>query len=137
VTAGFTTEERELVDLAVAGSYRDAMRSFAKLRALELWYIHIDRNLEEVVKEWSARVSREQLKQLERNLAKARAKDSLRAFNKLTKVVDGRPRIIHDPPLIVPIEELAQADDPQGLDMAVQAIVRSHRRTLPRDRRRL
>ncbi len=68
---------------------------------------------------------------------KARAKDSLRAFAKLTWLVDGQPRIIHDPPLIVPIEELARSDDLEGLDAAVRAIVRSYRRSLPRDRRRL
>ena len=40
------------------------------------------------------------------NLAKARTKDSLKAFAKLTHVVDGEPRIVSDPPLIVPIDEL-------------------------------
>jgi uncharacterized protein (DUF2252 family) len=81
---GFDVEQRESVDLAVARSYREAMRSFAELRALELWYIHIDRDLDKVIKEWASRVSRKHLKRFERNLAKARAKDSLRAFAKLT-----------------------------------------------------
>ncbi len=134
---GLDAEQRESVDLTVVRSYREAMRNFAELRALELWYIHIDRDLEEVVREWASRVSRKQLKRFERNLAKARAKDSLRAFDKLTQLVDGQPRIIHDPPLIVPIEELARSDDPEDLDAAVHAIVRYYRRTLPRDRRRL
>ena len=39
-------------------------------------------------------------------MAKARSKDSLRAFDKLTEMVDGEPRIAPDPPLIVPIEDV-------------------------------
>ena len=101
---GFDGVARRSVDLAVARSYREAMRSFAELRTLELWYVHLDRDLEEIVREWASRVSRKQLRYFERNIAKARAKDSLRAFAKLTRVVDGHPRIVHDPPLIVPIE---------------------------------
>ncbi len=41
-------------------------------------------------------------------VAKARTKDSMRAFAKLTHLVDGERRIISDPPLIVPIEELVR-----------------------------
>jgi hypothetical protein len=134
---GFDGVARRSVDLAVARSYREAMRSFAELRTLELWYVHLDRDLEEIVREWESRVSRKQLKYFERNIAKARAKDSLRAFAKLTRVVDGHPRIVHDPPLIVPIEALAGADDPQKLAGAVDAVVHYYRRTLPRDRRQL
>ena len=33
----------------------------------------------------------------------------MHAFEKLTHVVDGEPRIISDPPLIVPIDELLPA----------------------------
>ena len=47
-----------------------------------------------------------QAKQFEKNMAKARAKDSIKAFNKLVQVVDGRPRLVGDPPLIVPIDDL-------------------------------
>jgi hypothetical protein len=113
------------------------MRSFAELRTLELWYVHLDRDLEEIVREWASRVSRKQLRYFERNIAKARAKDSLRAFAKLTRMVDGHPRIVHDPPLVVPIEALARADDPETLAAAVDAALHYYRRTLPRDRRRL
>ncbi len=134
---GFDTKQRTSVDRAVVRSYREAMRHLATLRAAELWYTRIDRDLERVVKDWAARLSAKQLKRFERNLAKARAKDSLRAFAKLTRRVDGRPRIVHDPPLIVPIEELASADDPEEMDAAIDAIIHHYRRTLPRDRRRL
>ena len=46
------------------------------------------------------------MKRFEKNVAKARSKDSMKAFNKLVQVVDGRPRLVGDPPLIVPIDDL-------------------------------
>jgi uncharacterized protein (DUF2252 family) len=134
---GFDGVALRSVDLAVARSYRESMRSFAELRALELWYVHLDLDPEKIVREWASRVSRKQLRYFERNIAKARAKDSLRAFAKLTRVVDGHPRIVHDPPLVVPIEALARADEPETLAAAVDAVLHYYRRTLPRDRRRL
>jgi hypothetical protein len=51
--------------------------------------------------------SPKELKRLEDNVAKGRAKDSMKAFAKLTTIVDGEPRITGDPPLIVPIEDVA------------------------------
>jgi uncharacterized protein (DUF2252 family) len=71
---------------------------------------------------------------MEKNLAKTRAKDSLRAFSKLTTTVDGEPRIISDPPLLVPIEDLAGAED---LEAFARTVNRGYRRTLQGDRRHL
>ena len=48
---------------------------------------------------------------MDRNIEKARTKDSLKAFAKLTQVVDGEPRIVTDPPLIVPIHEIVSDVD--------------------------
>ena len=73
----------------------------------------------------------------ERNVAKARTKDSLKAFAKLTEIVDGEPRIRSDPPIVVPIEELIPADDLPRWQEYVTGVIRSYRGTLPRDRRRL
>ena len=56
----------------------------------------------------AAQATAKELKRFEQNLAKARTKDSLRAFAKLTTTVDGEPRIVGDPPLIVPVEDLAR-----------------------------
>ena len=71
---------------------------------------------------------------MEKNLAKTRAKDSLRAFGKLTTIVDGEPRIISDPPLIVPIEDLAGGRD---IEEFARAVNRGYRRTLQGDRKHL
>jgi uncharacterized protein (DUF2252 family) len=133
----FTAEQREPINLAVGRAYREAMRQLAELRTLELWYLNIDRDLEAIVSEWAARLSPKLLKRFEGNVAKARAKDSLRAFAKLTRRVDGQPRIAADPPLIVPIEDLTSSEDPERLEAAVHEIVRSYRSSLTPDRRRL
>jgi uncharacterized protein (DUF2252 family) len=132
---GFDAKQRLAVNLAVTRAYRKAMRDFAEMRTLDLWYARLD--IEEITKRMAAEASSKQLKRFDRNLSKARAKDSLRAFSRLTQVVDGRPRIISDPPLIVPIEELLDDKSRGALEDTVRTVIRSYRRTLPSDRRRL
>jgi hypothetical protein len=104
------------------------------MRALDLWYVRLD--MDAVAKQWASQASGKQLRQFDRNLDKARAKDSLRAVGRLTEIIDGRRRIISDPPLIVPVEELF-ADHGAAIDRAVRSAVSAYRRTLPSDRRRL
>jgi uncharacterized protein (DUF2252 family) len=132
---GFDAPARQAANLAVARSYRNAMREFATMRALDLWYARLD--VEELSARWGASASPKQLKRFERNVAKARAKDSLRASSRLTEMVDGLPRIIRDPPLIVPIEDLLPPAERLELEQAVRMIIRSYRRSLPSDRRHL
>jgi hypothetical protein len=135
---GFDVGERRRINATVARAYREAMRSFAAMRNLDLWYARVD--LEEMLARFAPEVTRKQAKLAERNVAKARAKDSLKAFGKLTRMVDGEPRIISDPPLIVPIEEVAAASGIDGfgeLETSVRDVIRSYRQTLPDDRRRL
>jgi len=127
--------ERARVNLAVARSYREAMREFAGMRALDLWYVRLD--IDDIAREWAAQASGKQRKRFDRNVAKARAKDSLRALDRLTEVVDGQPRIISDSPLIVPIEELVSEDQRVGLEDTLRDVIRRYRRTLTGDRRRL
>ena len=62
------------------------------------------------VARYQATVSRKMLKRAEKQLAKARTKDSMQALERLTHEVDGEPRISADPPLIVPIADLWPAD---------------------------
>ena len=106
------------------------------MRNLDLWYARLD--VEALIKDIESSLSPVALARMERNVAKARTKDSLKAFSKLTHLVDGEPRIISDPPLIVPIDELARRGrcDPERSE-AIQLLIRSYRRSLPSDRRRL
>src|SRR3954463_6678639 len=132
---GFDAKQRRLVDLAVGRSYRKAMRGFAGMGALELWYARID--VEDLVKQWATRATAKQRKRLDRNVAKARAEDGRRPFDGLKKLVAGEPRIVSDPPLIMPIEELVSTEDRAGLEDPLRTVIRSYRRTLAGDRRRL
>src|SRR3954469_3391289 len=122
-------DRREAVTRAVL-SYRETMREFADMRMLDVWYARLE--VEDLFARWSVRGS-EQRKTLE----KARGKPSLRAFSKLTHEVDGRPRIISDPPLIVPIEELVEGTDEQQLEDVMVKLLGDYRTTLPDDRRTL
>jgi uncharacterized protein (DUF2252 family) len=132
---GFDAKQRAAVNRAVSRSYREAMRDFAGMRTLDVWYARVD--VEEMTRDWAAQATDKQRKRFERNVAKARAKDSMRAFDRLTHLVDGEPRIISDPPLIVPIEELLPPNERDALEEGLRAIVRSYRRTLTGDRRHL
>ena len=91
--------------MASAETYRQAMRGFAEMRNIDVWYarMDIDRAMVELGIPTLCRSACERTKA---GMAKARTHDSLQALNKLTKVVDGRHRIISTPPLIVPIEEV-------------------------------
>ena len=93
---------------ASVGEYRTAMREFASMRNLDVWYSRLQ--IREGLPQLHALLSKKGLKEAERLVEKARTKDSLQAFDKLTHVVDGEPRIVSDPPLIVPIEELLTAE---------------------------
>jgi uncharacterized protein (DUF2252 family) len=131
----FAAAERERINTTVARAYRVTMRELAAERNLDLWYARID--VDEVTRQFTAQATGKQRKRLEGNLAKTRAKDSLKAFSKLTAMVDGEPRIVSDPPLLVPIEELADTAEAQVLQDFVHAVIHSYRSTLPADRRRL
>jgi uncharacterized protein (DUF2252 family) len=132
---GFSTKQRAAVVLAAVGAYREAMRDFAAKTNLEVWYAHLD--IEKTLAEYKSQLTPRQRAVTSDALAKARTKDSLRAFAKLTHVVDGKPRIISDPPLIVPIEELTGGGDWEKIDQELRVMFRDYRRTLTTDRRRL
>jgi uncharacterized protein (DUF2252 family) len=92
-----------------------------------------------MVAELRAQKDKKQAKAAERGVAKARTKDSMKAFAKLTHMVDGEPRIISDPPLIVPIAELAGEAglNPDEITAGVLELYRGYRRTLQPDRKTL
>jgi len=81
-------------------------------------------------------LTKDEAKRLEQNVAKGRTKDSLKAFAKLTTTVDGETRITADPPLIVPIEDIV-GEQAARLGDFLRDVIRSYRRTLAGDRRRL
>jgi uncharacterized protein (DUF2252 family) len=132
---GFPAKARETITSTVSRSYRESMRAFAAMRNMDQWYARID--VETELAKFASQATAKERKRAERNLEKARAKDSLKAFGKLTHVVDGEPRIVSDPPLIVPINELAGDVPAADIHEALRLLIRSYRRTLSRDRRLL
>jgi uncharacterized protein (DUF2252 family) len=117
---GFSVAEGEAAALSAAGTYRTAMAAFASMKELDVWYARLD--VDEFEKRWSSQISKTARRRLDKNLAKARNKGSLRALEKLTERRDGKLRIASRPPLLVPIDELAERE---GLDpTAIGALMR-------------
>jgi len=132
---GFKDKDRRTAVLAGVKSYRDTMRSFAAMTNLEVWYAHID--MEEMLPTIKANIPPKRAKLLDKVLAKAKSRDSAQAYGKLTEEVDGQPRIISQPPIIVPIRELFEGEQRQRAEVEIAQILRSYRRTLATDRRHL
>jgi uncharacterized protein (DUF2252 family) len=132
---GFDAKQRRAINLAVARSYREEMARFAGMGNLDTWYARMD--VDDVAQQFGEQARPQQLKEYQRDVARARTKDSLKAFTKLTEVVDGRPRFVSDPPLIVPVEEVAGPDEAHQLDDYVRGLIRTYARTLQGDRRNL
>jgi uncharacterized protein (DUF2252 family) len=128
-------QRREIVSAAVA-RYRRAMRDFAAMTNLDVWYAHAD--MDQLRKQFESQLQPRQRKAVAKGLAKARTRDSMQEVAKLTRVVDGRPRIISDPPLLVPIDELMPKEtDRTAIEEQLSSLIAKYRRTLETDRRYL
>jgi uncharacterized protein (DUF2252 family) len=132
----FSGKQRRAIVAATVASYRRAMRAFAGMSDLEVWYAHAD--MDRLQSEFGSRMKARQRKQVSKGLAKARTRDSMQEVGKLTQLVDGRPRIISDPPLLVPVSELlgSQADR-KLIESELSDLIGRYRRTLETDRRYL
>ena len=86
---GFTDKKRRAAVVAGVNEYRTAMRSFARMPNLELWYAHID--VEQRLPEIKAEVPPARAKLFDKAIAKMKTRDSMQAFTKLTEMVDGEP----------------------------------------------
>jgi hypothetical protein len=121
--------------LAAVRAYREAMRDFAAMRNVDVWYARLD--AQTILARAGDRVSARQRKVFERTIEKARTKDSLKALSKLTERVDGTLRMVSDPPLIVPVENLFDGDAEVAIEEEMHALLRLYRRSLKSDRRQL
>jgi hypothetical protein len=132
---GFPAKARRKIALAAAEGYRTAMRGFADQPLLEVWYAHLD--IEQAIGQFRSQLKAKRYKVTEERLAKAHTRDSMQALGKLTTLVDGRPRIISDPPLIVPVEELYPDMEAAALNEQLRDVLGKYQRTLQSDRRHL
>lgn len=139
---GFNGKNCRKTALAAVGSYRAAMRAFAAQPILSVWYAHL--NIEDALRQFKSTLKARELKQDKARLkaaeglvSKARTRDALQAVGKLTTVTGGRRRLVSDPPLIVPIEELSGQLDVRKLRGLIDGMVADYRETLQSDRQRL
>jgi uncharacterized protein (DUF2252 family) len=129
---GFSRKQRRAAIAAAAAEYRRATAGFARMREIEIWYARL--SVAAIRKRYRSQATAKQVRRFEKNLAKARNKDSLRALAKLT-VRDGDSlRMASRPPLLVPIEEAAAAAGTGAsagrIEDAVRQVLSSYRRTL-------
>ena len=133
---GFTGKQRREIVTAAVGRYRQAMRSFAGMTNLAVWYAHAD--IDQLRAEFNAQLNARQRKAVDKGLAKARTRDSMEQLGKLSRLVDGQQRIISDAPLLVPIDELlAEQRDRAAFVSQISDLLGKYRRTLETDRRYL
>jgi uncharacterized protein (DUF2252 family) len=133
---GFPAKKRRQIVTDTASSYREAMRAFAGMSDLDVWYARAD--MDELRAQLGDQLKARQRKAVDKGLTKARTRDSMQEVGKLTRMVDGRPRIISDPPLLVPIDELIPAEvDRATLESQLTELIGKYRRTLETDRRYL
>jgi uncharacterized protein (DUF2252 family) len=104
---------------------------------LEVWYARVD--MEQLLHERGAELEPTAARRTERALAKARTRDSMTSFEKLTTVVDGKAQFVDQSPLIVPLTVLERIHgvkiSHEQLFEQLRRLVRSYRETLEADRR--
>jgi uncharacterized protein (DUF2252 family) len=152
---GFTKADTKAATLAAVAAYREAMAGFAQMGTLAIWYAHLDEDeLLKGVRSAAAQASKAKkgkkvkeetkaatraAKTAQKTVAKAHTRDSLQALSKLGELVDGRYRIVSQPPIVVPARELEatyglSADQIQRV---IREQFRGYRATLRDDQRRL
>ncbi len=109
---GLDEKQRRRIVRQAVRSYRESMREFAGMSMLEVWYAHLD--MDDLLPRFNSLLDPKRTPSVWRAIAKARAHDSHQAFEKLCHILDGEPRIVHDPPLIVAVEALQGGVDGAG-----------------------
>ncbi len=131
---GFGDKDRRKIVLATARRYREVMRQLSGEGNLNVWYTQVD--MDDFRARFDGLLKDRQRKLLDKGLAKARTRDSMQELGKLTQIEDGQPRIISEPPVIVPLRdllgELAGAVD---IGKELKDLIAKYRRTLQPDRR--
>jgi uncharacterized protein (DUF2252 family) len=126
---GWDAEVQYSVAATSAAAYRQAMRTFAEMDNLEVWYSRLNTDrLTELQKPSKA---------VRNAIKKARAKDSERAAGKLSEVVDGQRRIVHDPPLVIPFDDFFEGADRERMHQTVSGLFANYQETLQSNRQHL
>jgi uncharacterized protein (DUF2252 family) len=132
---GLTTIEGGAAADEAVRSYRTAMLGFAAMTELEVWYLRV--NVDELMAQLAGSVSKSALAKASKGVAKARRRTSSQAASKLTEVVDGRLRIVADPPLIVPLRTVVDRTGAAQMRDGVEELYGTYRESLPDHQRYL
>lgn len=131
----YSVAQRGAIVMAAAAEYRAAMTTFSTMASTDVWYAHVD--VEDVLAQVKPEMEPVQYRLLIQDLTKARTRDSVQASSKLTRMVDGNPRIISDPPLTVPVFELTSKAEAEQSVRSMLEVIRGYRSTLSSDRQHL
>ncbi|MFI1826665.1 DUF2252 domain-containing protein [Streptomyces sp. NPDC020412] len=132
---GYSKKERAGVVRAAVRTYRQRIRAYAGMGHLEVWYDHGD--MEQVQALADERLNQRGRMRLADAMAKARTRDSLQAFHKLTEMRDDGRRFTADPPLVVPVDELLRGAALDRLVQEIHDLVERYATSLPMERRHL
>jgi uncharacterized protein (DUF2252 family) len=129
---GFSKADRRAAALAAVAGYRETMLQLADVPHLDVWYARVD--VASLVTELQQGRGQKDARSLKRAAAKAPLNDR-HALSRLTELVDGEPRFVSNPPLMVPVTELGERRE--ELEARMRGIFRTYRRSLQSDRRDL
>jgi uncharacterized protein (DUF2252 family) len=133
---GFSPADRRAIVMASVAAYRDRMRQTAGMATLGVWYDQLEASmLLNLVHEETRlrRVSKKEAKAFRRDVEEARTRDSTRVFAKRTGEIEGELRIVADPPLIVPIEDIVvPGSEWENSEVLIKKLLSTYRRTLGR-----
>jgi len=132
---GFAVKDQDRIVLDTVTEYRTAMRTFAGMGNLEVWYAHLE--VESLLAELAPTLKRGQVKRTQAVLAKAHTRDSMSAFAKLTQRLNGKAEIVDQSPLIVPLRVLLSGEEQGEAFDWLHGLVRVYRQSLDHDRRKL
>ncbi|MGH2936755.1 MAG: DUF2252 domain-containing protein [Solirubrobacterales bacterium] len=116
--------------LSAVREYRTGMEGFNGMSEIDVWYARLD--ADDITARAKATVTKKERHRIEKNAAKARNKGSLRGLKKLTEIRDGKLRIADRPPLLVPIERLAEREkrEPSEISGMIDGALRKYRESL-------
>ncbi|HEY6532791.1 MAG TPA: DUF2252 domain-containing protein [Acidimicrobiales bacterium] len=132
---GFDEPVRQAIQRTLARAYASAMRTFAGMDHLDVWYLRVD--ADEFIRTKSSEVSPEVIERVRARLQKAKSKDRMKALRRLTVSDGGELRFASDPPVLQPISELMDGSQTNQLFGVIHHALRNYRRSLQPDRRYL
>jgi uncharacterized protein (DUF2252 family) len=132
---GFAGKDRRKIVLAGVESYRTAMLEFSGQSLLAVWYAHLD--VEDTIARFQSQMSKKTLKATRKVVAQAHTYDSMQALGKLATQNGRQWRIISDPPLIEPVQEVYPDAQASAIEKVVGGMLGKYQRTLQSDRKYL